>query len=39
VLGYIHLAASAVFVVFWLFVFGGLAAVLGAIATTPSSTP
>jgi hypothetical protein len=39
VLGYIHLAAAAVFIVFWLFVFGGLAALFGAIATTPSATP
>lgn len=39
VLGYIHLAAAAVFIVFWLFMFGGLAALFGAIATTPSATP
>ncbi len=30
VLGYIHLAGWAVFLLFWLFVFGGLAAILAA---------
>ena len=40
VLGYIHVAAIAVFVVFWLLVFGGLTALLVAIgAATPSPSP
>ncbi|HXB04905.1 MAG TPA: DUF4190 domain-containing protein [Candidatus Angelobacter sp.] len=34
VLGYIHLAAWAVFLIFWLLVFGGLAAILGAAGAT-----
>lgn len=34
VLGYIHLVGAAVFLLFWLLVFGGLAALLGAIGTT-----
>jgi hypothetical protein len=34
VLGYIHLAAWAVFLLFWLLAFGGLAALLAAMGTT-----
>jgi hypothetical protein len=40
VLGYIHLAVAAVVTVFWLVVFGGLAAFLAVIATaTPTPSP
>lgn len=34
VLGYIHIAAAALFALFWLFVLGGLAALLGVGAAT-----
>jgi len=34
VLGYIHIAAAAIFVIFWLLILGGLTAILGAIATS-----
>ena len=39
VLGYIHLAAVALITIFWIFVFGGLAALMGVIATFPTPTP
>jgi len=40
VLGYIHIAAAAVVFVFWLFVFGGLLALLAALGTaTPTPSP
>lgn len=39
ILGYIHLAASFLFLLFWILLFGGMAALLGVIGTLPSPTP
>ena len=40
VLGYIHLAAAAIFIVFWLVAFGGMLAILAAIGTAaPTPSP
>lgn len=39
VLGYAHLAASFVFFLFWILVFGGLTALLTVIGNLPSPTP
>ncbi len=39
ILGYVNLAASAIFIVVWLLLVGGLAAIFGAIATTPIPSP
>jgi hypothetical protein len=39
ILGYAHLAVFGLFIVFWLIVFGGMAALLGVFGTLPAPTP
>ena len=39
ILGYAHLAAWGTFIIIWLVVLGGLAALTGAIATMPLASP
>jgi hypothetical protein len=39
ILGYAHLAFFGIFVLFWLVLFGGMAALLGAISSMPVSSP
>jgi hypothetical protein len=39
ILGYAHLAFVGIFILFWLVVFGGMAAMLGAIGSMPVPSP
>jgi hypothetical protein len=39
ILGYADLAFFGIFILFWLVVFGGMAAMLGVIGSIPVSSP
>jgi Domain of unknown function (DUF4190) len=39
ILGYAHLAVWGVFIIFWLLLFGGFAALMGVIGTLPVASP
>lgn len=39
ILGYAHIFFYGIFAIFWLVVFGGIAALIGATATIPTPTP
>jgi hypothetical protein len=39
ILGYAHLAFLGIFILFWIVVFGGMAAMLGAIGSMPGPSP
>ncbi len=39
VLGYIHVVAAALILIFWVVLLGGLTALIGVIGTLPTPTP